>query len=93
MGGALIVLFAIDLEHHLLPDAITLPGIVLGLLASIVLPPGIVEDLQPGTRVRLSGAVETDGASAPTSGCASSQRTPLINASASSSTSGFSTRW
>ena len=24
-------LFAIDLEHHLLPDAITLPGIVVGL--------------------------------------------------------------
>ena len=26
-GCALIVLFAIDLEHHLLPNAITLPGI------------------------------------------------------------------
>src|SRR3954468_23550973 len=29
---AMIVLFAIDLEHHLLPDAITLPGIVLGTI-------------------------------------------------------------
>jgi leader peptidase (prepilin peptidase)/N-methyltransferase len=40
---AMVVLFAIDLEHHLLPDAITLPGIVAGLLFSIVLPPGIVD--------------------------------------------------
>ena len=38
---ALIVLFAIDLEHQLLPDVITLPGIVLGLLVSTVFPPGI----------------------------------------------------
>jgi leader peptidase (prepilin peptidase)/N-methyltransferase len=28
---ALIVLFAIDLEHQILPDRITLPGIVVGL--------------------------------------------------------------
>jgi leader peptidase (prepilin peptidase)/N-methyltransferase len=39
----LVVLFAIDLEHHLLPNVITLPGIVLGLIASAVLPPGIVD--------------------------------------------------
>jgi leader peptidase (prepilin peptidase)/N-methyltransferase len=38
----LIVLFAIDLEHHLLPNAITLPGIVVGLLFSLLLPPGII---------------------------------------------------
>jgi len=37
----LIVLFAIDLEHHLLPNVITLPGIVVGLLASILVPPGL----------------------------------------------------
>jgi leader peptidase (prepilin peptidase) / N-methyltransferase len=42
---AMAVLFAIDLEHHLLPDAITLPGIVAGLVASVVLPPGIVDAL------------------------------------------------
>jgi leader peptidase (prepilin peptidase) / N-methyltransferase len=42
---AMVVLFAIDLEHHLLPDAITLPGIVAGLLFSTVLPPGIVDAL------------------------------------------------
>jgi leader peptidase (prepilin peptidase)/N-methyltransferase len=37
---ALIVLFAIDLEHHLLPNVITLPGIVVGLAFSLLLPPG-----------------------------------------------------
>jgi leader peptidase (prepilin peptidase)/N-methyltransferase len=42
---ALVVLFAIDLEHHLLPDLITLPGIVAGLLVSTVLPPGIMDAL------------------------------------------------
>src|SRR5262249_11234105 len=39
-GCALIVLFAIDLEHHLLPNAITLPGIVAGFLFSLVTDPG-----------------------------------------------------
>jgi leader peptidase (prepilin peptidase)/N-methyltransferase len=39
-GSALIVLFAIDLEHQLLPNAITLPGIVLGLAFSVVTEPG-----------------------------------------------------
>lgn len=40
-ASALIALFAIDLEHHLLPNAITLPGIVVGLAFSLLLPPGI----------------------------------------------------
>ena len=40
---ALIVLFAIDLEHHLLPNVITLPGIVVGLAFSALLPPGLVD--------------------------------------------------
>jgi leader peptidase (prepilin peptidase)/N-methyltransferase len=35
-GCALIVLFAIDLEHHLLPNAITLPGIGVGFLFSFL---------------------------------------------------------
>jgi leader peptidase (prepilin peptidase)/N-methyltransferase len=35
---ALVALTAIDLEHRLLPDAITIPGIALGLLLSLVLP-------------------------------------------------------
>jgi leader peptidase (prepilin peptidase)/N-methyltransferase len=39
-GCALIVLFAIDLEHQLLPNAITLPGIVAGFLFSFVTEPG-----------------------------------------------------
>lgn len=42
---ALVVLFAIDLEHHLLPDAITLPGIVAGLIFSIAFPPGLASSL------------------------------------------------
>jgi leader peptidase (prepilin peptidase)/N-methyltransferase len=44
-ASSLVALFAIDLEHHLLPDAITLPGIVVGLLASLFLPPGIRDAL------------------------------------------------
>ena len=42
---ALLVLFAIDLEHHLLPDVITLPGILAGLIFSIAFPPGVVSSL------------------------------------------------
>ena len=37
---ALIVLFMIDLEHQILPDVITLPGIVAGVIFSFFLPPG-----------------------------------------------------
>jgi len=39
-GCALIVLFAIDLEHHLLPNAITLPGIGVGFVFSFFAEPG-----------------------------------------------------
>ena len=42
---AMVALFAIDLEHHLLPNAITLPGIAAGLIVSLVLPPGIVDSI------------------------------------------------
>ena len=42
---AMIVLFAIDLEHHLLPNVITLPGIVVGLAFSLMLPPGFMDAL------------------------------------------------
>lgn len=38
--SALIVLFAIDLEHQILPNAITLPGIVVGFTFALVGPPG-----------------------------------------------------
>jgi len=37
---AMVVLFAIDLEHHLLPNVITVPGIVVGFVLSLFLPPG-----------------------------------------------------
>jgi leader peptidase (prepilin peptidase)/N-methyltransferase len=37
----LIALFGIDLEHQILPNSITLPGIVIGLLLSLIAPPGI----------------------------------------------------
>jgi leader peptidase (prepilin peptidase)/N-methyltransferase len=39
---ALVVLFAIDLELQILPNVITLPGIVAGLACSVFLPPGPV---------------------------------------------------
>jgi leader peptidase (prepilin peptidase)/N-methyltransferase len=44
-GCALIVLFAIDLEHHLLPNVITLPGIAAGFLFSLFTAPGWMASL------------------------------------------------
>ena len=41
----LIALFGIDLEHQILPNSITLPGIVIGLLFSLIAPPGITDAL------------------------------------------------
>ena len=38
----LIALFGIDLHHQILPNVITLPGIVIGFLFSLVGPPGLV---------------------------------------------------
>lgn len=37
---ALIVLFVTDLQHKILPNVITVPGIVAGFLCSLLLPPG-----------------------------------------------------
>jgi leader peptidase (prepilin peptidase) / N-methyltransferase len=45
LAGTLIVLFMIDLEHQILPNAITLPGIVIGFLFSLVAPPGPLDSL------------------------------------------------
>jgi leader peptidase (prepilin peptidase)/N-methyltransferase len=45
LGTALIVLFMIDLEHQILPNVITLPGIVIGFLFSLVAPPGPIDSL------------------------------------------------
>jgi len=49
-AASLVALFAIDLEHHLLPDVITLPGIVIGIVVSLFLPPGL-QDALIGTLV------------------------------------------
>jgi len=37
---AMVVLFVIDLQHYLLPNIITVPGIVIGFVLSFFLPPG-----------------------------------------------------
>ncbi|HVZ21728.1 MAG TPA: prepilin peptidase [Vicinamibacterales bacterium] len=42
---AMIVLFAIDLRHRLLPNVVTVPGIVAGFAFSLFLPPGPVSSL------------------------------------------------
>jgi leader peptidase (prepilin peptidase)/N-methyltransferase len=44
-GCALITLFAIDLEHHLLPNRITLPGILIGFVFSAFTEPGWLDSL------------------------------------------------
>jgi leader peptidase (prepilin peptidase)/N-methyltransferase len=44
-GCAMIVLFAIDYIHQILPNVITLPGIVLGFVCSFFLPPGWMSSL------------------------------------------------
>jgi len=41
LASMLVVLFVIDFRHRILPDRLTLPGIALGLAASVVLPPGL----------------------------------------------------
>jgi leader peptidase (prepilin peptidase)/N-methyltransferase len=42
---AMVVLFMIDLQHRILPNVITLPGIVAGLAFSLFLPPGFRDAL------------------------------------------------
>jgi len=44
-ASALIVLFVTDLQHKILPNVITLPGIVVGFVCSLFLPPGWVSSL------------------------------------------------
>jgi leader peptidase (prepilin peptidase)/N-methyltransferase len=55
---ALLALTAIDLEHRLLPDAITLPNIILGLLFFLLLPDLIFWESAAGA---LSGAALFSG--------------------------------
>lgn len=45
LATALIVLFMIDLEHQILPNVITLPGIAVGFLFSLVAPPGPIASI------------------------------------------------
>ena len=42
---AMVVLFVVDLEHRILPDVITLPGIVVGFAFSLFMPPGWMDSL------------------------------------------------
>jgi leader peptidase (prepilin peptidase)/N-methyltransferase len=42
---ALIVLFVTDLQHKILPNIITVPGIVVGFVCSLFLPPGWLDSL------------------------------------------------
>ena len=51
---AMVVLFAIDLRHHLLPNVITVPGIVIGFVLSLVLP-------APGWKSSLIGLIAGGG--------------------------------
>ena len=44
-ASALIVLFVIDLQHRILPNVITLPGIAAGFAASLFLSPGWLSSL------------------------------------------------
>jgi len=44
-ASALVVLFGIDLEHQILPNSITLPGIVVGFVFALVGPPGWLASL------------------------------------------------
>ena len=39
-ASAMVVLFVTDLQHRILPNVITLPGIVVGFVSSLFLPPG-----------------------------------------------------
>lgn len=44
-GCAMLVLFVIDLQHRILPNVITLPGIVAGFLCSLLAGPGWLASL------------------------------------------------
>ena len=54
LACVLIVLFGIDLEHQILPNVITLPGIVVGFAFSAGRPPGWRDSLH---RILLGGGV------------------------------------
>jgi len=51
---SMIVLFVIDLEHRILPNVITIPGIAIGFVFSLFAPPGWLDSL---IGIALGGAV------------------------------------
>ena len=51
---SMVVLFAIDLRHHILPNIITVPGIVVGFALSLILP-------VPGWKSSLIGLLAGGG--------------------------------
>jgi leader peptidase (prepilin peptidase)/N-methyltransferase len=44
-AAALVVLFTIDLNERILPNAITLPGVAVGVVFSLAVPPGLRDAL------------------------------------------------
>jgi leader peptidase (prepilin peptidase) / N-methyltransferase len=44
-GCSMVVLFVIDIEHRILPNVITIPGVIIGFLFSFVTEPGWVSSL------------------------------------------------
>ncbi len=56
--SALIVLVFIDLNHRLLPDVITLPGIALGIVLSLLVG---IEDEAGTALVQLAGLTDSSG--------------------------------
>ena len=44
-AAAMVVLFVIDLQHRILPNVITLPGVVIGVAASVLFEPGLLASL------------------------------------------------
>jgi len=44
-AAALVVLAFIDFDHRILPNSITLPGVVIGLVCSVFVPPGWLASL------------------------------------------------
>ncbi len=43
LSASLIVIFFIDLDHQIIPDVITYPGMVIGLASAFFVPPGIID--------------------------------------------------
>jgi leader peptidase (prepilin peptidase)/N-methyltransferase len=60
--SALIVIFFIDLEHQIIPDSITLPGIPLAIiLGSVILPDPVLPDNPLGFKASITGSLAGGG--------------------------------